>query len=267
MVTDAVQIRASSLSDLFDCPARWAAKHLRGLRLPGSAATQIGTAVHAGAGAFDQGALDGAGWSIDDTAGAVVDTIWHPAEEVDWEDVTQAKAEKVALAVHRKYCETIAPTQSFVAVEAPCEPLEISDLGIVLTGTTDRVYETGDGALGIADIKTGKTAVDSKGACRTTGHAAQMGVYELLASQSIGKALTAPARIYGLQTGQTATAQRAAVGEIEGASEMLLGTEDEPGLLAMAARLVHSGDFFGNARSMLCGPRFCPIYETCSFRR
>ena len=29
-----VSIRASSLPELFDCPARWAAKHLRGMRMP-----------------------------------------------------------------------------------------------------------------------------------------------------------------------------------------------------------------------------------------
>lgn len=46
-------IRASSLPELFDCPARWEAKHLCGRRLPRSAAAQLGTAVHAGAAVFD----------------------------------------------------------------------------------------------------------------------------------------------------------------------------------------------------------------------
>ena len=35
-------IRASSLPELFDCPARWEAKHLCGRRLPRSAAAQLG---------------------------------------------------------------------------------------------------------------------------------------------------------------------------------------------------------------------------------
>ena len=41
-------IRASSWADLFDCPARWYAKNVQGLRLPSSGAAALGTAVHAG---------------------------------------------------------------------------------------------------------------------------------------------------------------------------------------------------------------------------
>ena len=65
-------IRASSLPELFDCPARWEAKHLCGRRLPRSAAAQLGTAVHAGAAVFDVQRILGSPITPDDAAGEVV---------------------------------------------------------------------------------------------------------------------------------------------------------------------------------------------------
>ena len=40
-----IPVRASSLSDLFDCPARWEAKNLNNKRLPSCAKARIGTAI------------------------------------------------------------------------------------------------------------------------------------------------------------------------------------------------------------------------------
>jgi hypothetical protein len=51
----------------------------------------------------------------------------------------------VAVALHKLYCTKIAPTQDYAAVEVLCERLEITDIGIVLQGTTDRVRKVGDG--------------------------------------------------------------------------------------------------------------------------
>lgn len=68
-------------------------------------------------------------------------------------------------------------------MEALCENLELTDVGLTLTGTVDRVRKSG-GALGLADIKTGKAAVEVKGNVKTGGYAAQIGVYEILASPS-----------------------------------------------------------------------------------
>ena len=73
---ESVAIRASSLSELFDCPARWAAKHLDGLRMPSSGAAQLGTAVHAGTALYDTSRLPGGSpITIDDAAGAVVESF------------------------------------------------------------------------------------------------------------------------------------------------------------------------------------------------
>ncbi|WP_448344116.1 PD-(D/E)XK nuclease family protein [Desulfovibrio piger] len=125
-------IRASSLPELFDCPARWEAKHLCGRRLPRSAAAQLGTAVHAGAAVFDVQRILGSPITPDDAAGEVVDAIHHPKEDVDWGEDSPREAERIALALHGLYCRNIAPGRSYVAVEATCERLEITDLGLAL---------------------------------------------------------------------------------------------------------------------------------------
>ncbi|WP_026641148.1 RecB family exonuclease [Bordetella petrii] len=261
-----IPIRASSLAELFDCPARWEAKHILKMRMPSSAAARLGTAIHAGTAAFDQAKLDGSPISADDAAGALVDVLHDTMEEVDWEDTKPSDAERVALALHTRYCAEIAPHQDYVAVELTCERLEITDLGLALTGTTDRVRRLPDGQKGITDLKSGKTAVGADGRVATAGHGPQMGVYELLAEFSIGEPLTAPAQIIGLQTGKTAAAQRVGTGEIVEARGALVGTADSPGLLEHASRIIHSGSFYGNPKSYLCSARYCPRHSTCKFK-
>lgn len=263
-----VRIRASSLSELFDCPARWEAKHIKGMRLPTSGAAQLGTAVHAGTALFDQSRIVQAGLTIDDCLGGVVDAIYKPETEVDWSDSSPKEAEQIATALHKKYCREISPRFEFADVEAECESLDIPDLGIRLTGTTDRIYQDQlTGFYGIADLKTGKAAVGSDGAVKTAGHAAQMAVYELLAEQATGKAIDAPAKIFGLQVAKTESARRAGIGEIRDAKDLLIGSDEEPGLLEIASGFIKSGTFFGNPRSSLCNPKYCPAYNLCRFRR
>jgi PD-(D/E)XK nuclease superfamily len=263
-----VTIRASALSDFLDCPARAEAKHLRGLRTPNSGAAQLGTAIHASTALFDKSALDGQGLTVDETAAAAVDAIYKPEYDVVWDDDYQPKdAEKTAVALHSRYCAEIAPTQNYAAVEAKCERLEITDIGLALTGTTDRISKIGDG-FGVRDLKTGKTAVRADGHVKTDGHRYQIGVYELLAERASGLPITEPAQIIGMQTGKTERAQRIAVSDgISGARDVLIGEEDSPGVLEMVAKMVHAGTFFGNPRSMLCGEKFCPIHAQCKFRK
>ncbi len=261
-----VSIRASSLSELFDCPARWEAKHIKKMRRPTSAAARLGTAVHAGTALYDQSILDGSPLTPDEAAGAVVDAIHRPDEDVDWEDTSPREAESIAVPLHRLYCERIAPEQEYVAVEATCESLTLTDLGLTLTGTIDRV-RVDDGRFGIADIKTGKSAVGADGTVKTQGHAAQIAVYELLASHALDQDMAAPAQIIGLQVAKTDKGRRAGSGFITGARELLLDEETSPGLLRHASNILHSGDFFGNPRSQLCNPKYCPAYTTCRWRR
>ena len=264
--SDLVQVRASGLSDLFDCPARWYAKNIEERFMPSSPSAQLGTAVHAGTAFFDDMAIRGTPVSIDDTVGAVVDALHDESRDVDWGDESPDKLEPVATSLVRLYCEEIAPTMTYVAVEAKCPELTLDDLGITLTGSTDRIRRDQDGKLGICDIKTGKTAVAADGTVKTQGHAAQMAVYELLAGEAIGTPMTAPAIIIGLQSAKTAKGRRCGIGSITGAVDLLLGTDDQPGLLQMAGKMLKSGTFYGNARSSLCSEKYCPVYNTCFWR-
>lgn len=262
-----VYIRASSLGELFDCPARWAAKYIDGRTMPRSAAAQLGTAVHAGTAIFDASRLPGAQpVSADDAAEAVVQAIARPEEDVDWDETSPNEAERIALALHTKYCEVIAPRQHYVGVEIKCEKLELPELGIVLTGTTDRVRRVGGGGNGVTDLKTGGKAVGVDGRAVTQGHGIQLGVYELLAEHAMGIPITEPAEIVGMQTGKTPSAQRVGTGEVRNARDALVGTPEEPGLLEHASKLLQSGAFYGNSRSFLCSAKFCPAHSTCRFK-
>lgn len=261
-----VKIRASSLGRLFDCPASWAATHIDGKRMPTNGKALLGTAVHASTAVYDRSTIRGDGLTPDEAAAAAVDAIYKPVDDVMWDDDKPSDVESIALALHKKYCTEIAPTKTYKAVEVECKSLEISDLGIALTGTTDRIIETDDG-LGIADIKTGKTAVNANGTVETKGHAYQLGIYELLAEAVEQLPITAPAQIIAMNTAKTPASQRTGTGIIENARSTLLGDGESPGVLEYAAKIIHSGSFWGNPKSMLCHDKYCPIFATCKFRK
>lgn len=263
-MTTVITIRSSSLAELFDCPARWEAKHLLGMRSPSSGAAHLGTSVHASTAVFDQSRLDGNPVTAVDAAGVLVDTLHNPEQEVEWGDDSPAVAEKIGLALHAKYCADIAPRQDYVGVEVSCEKLEITDLGLALTGTTDRIRRLPDGRLGISDLKTGGRSVSSDGRAVTTGHGPQLGVYTLLAEYSFGQPMDAPAQIIGLLTSKTN--QRVGTGEIENVKSVLVGDEDQPGLLQHASHIIHSGSFYGNSKSVLCSAKYCPRHGVCKFK-
>ena len=259
----AVRVRASSLGELFDCPARFEAKNILNMRGTSSGKAQLGTAIHAGTAAFDQAVLDGSPISVNDACDPLVEAIWHPEFEVDWGDDKQQDAEAIGIKLLSKYCKEVAPVQEYAAVEVTCDNLEITDLGLVLTGTADRIRKL-DGEFGLADLKSGGRAVGSDGKAVTSGHGAQLAVYELLAEHTFGKPMTLPAQIIGLQTAKTTA--RVGLGEIPNIRAMLIGTEDDPGLLQHASKIIHSGSFYGNPKSMLCSSKFCPRYTTCKYR-
>lgn len=239
-----------------------------GKRTPMSGKALLGRAIHKSTAVFDQSKLDGAGITVDDAAGVAVDAIGKPDDDVVLdEDEKSAELAGIAVALHKRYCKEISPTQDYAAVEVKCESLEITDLGIILTGTTDRVRRAEHG-FGIADLKSGGGAVRADGRVETKGAAAQLGVYEILAERASGLPITEPAKVIGLQTGKTERGQRVAVSaDIVGAKDMLLGAEESPGVLEAVSKMIHAGVFVGNPRSMLCHERYCPIYQTCFFRR
>ena len=263
-----VTVRASALPDFLDCAARAEAKHLLGKKCPQSPASLLGTALHRSTAVYDSSVIVGQGIKIGEAAAAAVDAIHNPTEEVAYgEDDNPHLLEDIALALHSRYCIEIAPKQNYVAVEVKCERLELSDIGLALTGTTDRVRVVGEGN-GISDLKSGKTAVRADGHVETKGHRYQIGVYELLAEHGSGLPITQGGEIIGLQVAKTDRGQRVATSEpIRGARDVLIGDADSPGVLEIVAGMIHAGRFPGNPRSMLCGEKYCPIYNTCKFRR
>ncbi len=261
-----IKIRASSLGELFDCPKRWHAKHILKKRLPSSPAARLGHSIHAGTEAFDSARLNGAPISTDDAAQALVERLYGIEEEVDWEDVDPRSLESIALSLLTQYCNDIAPQMTYKAVELTCRDLTLTDLGLTLTGTIDRIYENEHGELGIADLKSGATAVSADYTVKTAGHVAQMGMYTLLAERSLEQEVSAPAVIIGMQTGKTIKAQRVAMGAVTDPKTILVGDEYSEGLLENAAKIIHAGAFYGNPKSMLCSAKFCPAYPTCKYK-
>jgi len=265
-MNESVVIRASSIGALMDCPARWLAIHREGRRVPSTHQATLGRAVHAGTAVFDRERVAGQVPSLSAATDAAVEAALRPGEDVDWQDNKPEDVADVAASLTSRYCTLYAPTVEYAAVEVAVDALHLTDLGITLTGTTDRVRRAA-GGLGIADLKTGKTAVRADGTVETKGHAGQLGVYEILAEAGIGAPMSAPAQIVGLQSNLTPEKQRIAAAEVEGCKEVLIGDADQPGLLSVAARLAHGEMTFGNPRSMMCSGRFCPKYHNCFWRR
>jgi hypothetical protein len=261
-----VRVRASGLAELFDCPARWEAKHIKKIYSPSSGAARLGTAIHAGAEAFDLARLNGGSITLDDAAGVAVDVLHGKDEEVNWGTKNPRKLEEIAISLTTKYCYEIAPKYKFLGVELTCEPLVIEDLGIELTGTIDRLYEAENLDLGIGDLKSGVAAVNAYDDCKVSAHGPQMGIYEVLVQNHINKPIKAPALIFGLNAGNTPHTQRFAVGEIHNARVSLLGDDEHMGSLEYASQIIHSGLFYGNPRSMLCSATYCPAHGTCKFK-
>ncbi|MDR0769958.1 MAG: PD-(D/E)XK nuclease family protein [Burkholderiales bacterium] len=266
MSTSPVIIRASSFGSLFDCPARWIAINLEGRQVPQNGKAALGTALHTGTAVFDGERAKGQVPSVSAATDAAVEAVRRPSDETDW-DGEQVNAEKIAASLTEKYCREESDNHFFVAVEVNVEALHLTDLNITLTGTADRVAFDEMG-YGVCDIKSGKQIVGTDGTVRTAGHAAQLGVYELVAEAATGLEIRSPAKIIGLQTNLTPEKQRIGVGEITGAREVLLGDADNTGLLTTAASLVHGAiPPWGNPKSMMCHVRYCPNFQTCFWRK
>lgn len=258
-----IRVRASSLSDYADCPARWYARQILGLSLPSSGAAHLGTSLHRSTGVYDAARVEGRPVSADDAAGVLVEVLRHPEGDVDWAGESVAEAERRGLVLHSRYCAVIAPDRDYRSVELACEPLVVDCEGVTLelTGTADRIRRTPDGP-GVSDLKSGARAV-SGGRVTTRGHGMQLAMYELLAERTIGERITAPGEIIGLQT---AGDPEVASAEVPSKREALVGTPERPGLLDAIAQSIRSGVFAGNPRSMLCTPKYCPAYQSCRWR-
>lgn len=266
-----LNIRASSLGRLFDCPARWAAQNITGRRWWTGGPAHLGTSVHYATGRFDQARIEGTPIDVGDAVQFCIDKIDQPDGDVLWDrDLSRSEAKNIGAIITMKYCERIAPLFTFEAVELTCNPMHIdmhNGVTINLTGTLDRMrVETIDEVTkrGIGDVKTGRGAARD-GVPVVDKHVAQLGTYELLgimAKETTGKDMVLPAQVFALPT----NGDDIAVGEVETPSRVLLGEGDHGGLLQAAATLAKSGNFYGNPHSTLCSKRYCPNYEFCWWR-
>lgn len=261
-----IPIRASSVSTLVSCPARWKAIHLDHLPTRSHASAKLGTAIHSGVAAYDRARMLGNSDRILEAAcEAFRDELAKPESGVVWEGKDFDKSQTIGAELIKNYAEQIAPSKTFVAVEQKCPPLDLMVEGIILrlTGSLDRIHCNADSAMGITDFKSGEAAVRADGRVPTAQHRAQVGVYEILARYLMGREMTADAEIIGMQTTNKA---RVGVGVVHGAAESLIGTDETPGTLVYVAKLLKEGIFYGNPSDILCGEKFCPVFKNCRFR-
>ena len=261
-------VRASSWPTLFDCSLRWYYQNIVGLRLPSRGAAQLGTAIHKATAVYDAARLTGGTPSLGDACDALAATIERPESDVEWDDDLRPDAAiGIGVALTGKYAEQIAPTHDYLAVEVRCDALDVAtDHGVVrVTGTTDRVRVKRDGRKGISDLKSGARAVDTNGRASTKGRHLQTGIYKLMAENALGEVLDAPDEIIGLNTGKTAVAQRVGTAEIPDSRTPLVGYDNVPGLIELAARMLKTGTFPPNPASYLCSPKYCAGFQRCRF--
>ncbi|MDR5813357.1 PD-(D/E)XK nuclease family protein [Caballeronia sp. LZ033] len=261
-----LSIRASSFGKFFDCAYSWEGEHLLGKRKPAGLRALLGTGVHAGTAAFDSARLANADISPDDAAGVFVDSLHHPEYDVDFsnDELKLAEAERIGLVLTSRYCTEIAPQFQYVAVEMRLEPLVIDCGGgtnITLTGTMDRarVAESDDGTI-IPDVKTG-TRVVTNGVANIKSRSAQTGTYQLMYEHT-ARERTAGAQIIGLGT---TSKTPIAVSAVFDARRVLVGTDEAPGLIQLAADMFRAGLFPPNPQSYLCSKQYCSRWDSCIY--
>lgn len=267
-MTTVYSVRASSWGKLFSCAYSWEGEHLLGIRKPAGLRAQLGTAIHASTAAYDIGRLPGnEPVSIDDAAGVFVDTLHKPDREVDMQqdDITPRQAEAIGLRLHTAYCHDIAPQFTYVSVEAKLPPLDIDCGGgiiVRLTGSMDRarVAEVPGGVV-IPDVKTGSRVI-ADGEAQIKGRSPQLGTYQVMYEQG-EKVPTVGAQIIALQTNTRAAT---AVSKVFDAKRVMVGTDEAPGLIDIAAQMFRTGLFPPNPSDVMCSEKFCARWSRCIYR-
>lgn len=259
------EVRASSFGGLFDCGYRFEYEQLMKMRTASSLRAWLGTSIHASTAAFDQAGLSGAPISSNDAADVFIKTLWEPSEEVAKDPkLTWRQAELIGLTLHARYCAEIAPLMNYESVEMKLKPLDVEAEGVIirLTGTMDRarVARTG-GKKVIADLKTGGRLIRD-GVVSTKGRAAQLGTYQLLSEYTDG-VQTNGAQIMALQTSSTTLV---GVSKVFDAKRQMIGTDEAPGLLEMAAKMFKIGLFPPNPMSPLCDKKYCSRWDSCKYK-
>lgn len=262
-------IRASSLSTLWDCPARFKAEQLEGKRLPSGAAATIGTAIHAGAAVFDTQRMEGKIASVEDATDAAAQSVREAREGTRWDDCRPAEAIDKAVSLTNAYCHDIAPTFTYRKVEVKLNSLDVkASNGIVIrfTGHIDRERIEAE-KLGVCDLKSGANIIAADGGVKVSAAAGQLAVYEmltLLADHTMQEQHLLPAQIIALPTTGKHPPKVATLNKQP--YSLLIGDEQNKGLIEVAAALYKNDIFFGNPRSMCCTNKYCSIFDSCRWR-
>lgn len=269
MSDNILSVRASSLAGLFDCAYRWEGAQVLGLRRPASGAMALGTAIHKSTAVYDDARLQRRPIKPDEAAGALVDHLRHPGEDVQWtdDDPTPKEAERIGLGLHARYCTQVSPQLEFLAVELDVGSLTIDvpeqSAKVRLTGHLDRSRVVRGSTLPrIADIKTGKRAASKDGTAATEGHGLQLGVYQILAEARLGQPVDEQGEIIGMQTSSAGYIGRS---QIRGPKAQVLGDENTPSLIEIAASMLRTGYFPPNPKSMTCGEKYCARWSRCPY--
>lgn len=266
-VLGVVRVRASSLAGLFDDSLRWRAEQIDGIRGKTYGRSHLGSAVHFGTADFDRQRIlpDGK----PDAAAAVGKFVEYFENDagVHWLDIEKPAARKIGQRLVSDYCTDISEQFEYVAVETPCQPLEITmDSGLVLqlTGTLDRIYTVG-GEYGVMDFKSGYGIINEAGDVDVDAHGPQLAEYELLetmATRETSFPITLDAVVMGFSTRSGKIQWQ----PVKNPRSLLFGDGDNMGYLQAAAKIIEHGLWVGNPRSMLCTERYCSIYNNCFYR-
>lgn len=263
----ATAVRASSWGQLFDCAYAWEWTHILGHYSPAGVRALLGISLHRSTATYDQGIIDRAGATIDDAASVLVDTLQSPDFEVDYgqDDFTVRQAVPIGMQLLSKYCLEISPRFTYAAVEMKTKPLDIdcgSGVVIRLTGTMDRSRTIiQSDKLRVGDLKSGARAVQQC-AANTAGYGAQIGTYCLLTQHTTGKPVDTTSEIIGMKTSGKPDI---AIGEIEGAAQMMVGTDKIHGLIEIAASMFRTGLFPPNPSSIFCSKKYCGRWDSCPY--
>lgn len=244
----------------------WHALNVDKIYRPSSVPAIMGTAIHHGTAVYDAAKVEQRTPNIDEAVNAAQDKLVHPDDDVIWtdDDYSRRQAEEITIKATEKYCNEISPLYQYSAIELRPLPLDIEVEGeiIRISGQMDRtrIIKGKENETGVADLKTGKTIISASGKVNAKGYKFQLGVYEILTEHSYGKKVTLPAHIPAVSTSRK---PRTGIAEIHGAKDLMLGTDENPGMIETAAKMVKHGLFPPNPNSRLCSKKFCPVYERC----
>lgn len=217
----AKQIRASSMWSWVDCPYRAAEEASGRARMLANVPMHVGTTIHVGTAVYDAARVAGDKPSLRAALDATIDHLWHPSEEIDWQDQTPRKLEPVARECVAAYCMDFSKNVQFAGVEETLADLAVDFPGprvrIILTGTQDRLRRS----------------------------------IETDTDEPI-------AEIIGIKT--SARNPEVKLGVIRNPEAVLLGDANHGGYLEHLAMMLRTGNLIGNPRSMFCSKRSCPAY-------